>query len=420
MRLARPPRWLPWLALFGLLVAPWAARAQESAPPAYCGLVSSDRGAVGISSPGPGDNVEGEVAIEGTATLTRFTYYKVEYSVDCSEWVTVDRDFRHRPAVSEGLLATWDTVPIANGSYWLRAVVVDSSGNYLASVPFSVTVANPLAEPTATAAAAVAATVAATPAPSWLAAGPSGTVGIYSPEPGATISGLVDIEGTATNVPLRFAYYKVEYSADGGWTWGPVDEPFRHTLVVTEDVLATWDTTAVPDGPYLLRAVIVDKSGNYTISPVVPVTVANAAPSATAAARATEAALAPTATAAPAPTATATATPCPLVGCSPGAVDISAPVAGAAVSGVVTIEGSAAIPRFSYYKVEYSVDGVLWVSVEREYRHARAVSAGVLATWDTSVVADGAYRLRAVAVDSSGNYAESAVVAVTVANGRGP
>jgi hypothetical protein len=106
-------------------------------------LVSSERGTVGISSPAAGDSVSGEVEIAGTATSPAFDYYKVEYSVDGETWYPVDGDdYRHGTAVTADALATWDTTLFANGSYWLRAVVVDNTGNYVASEPIAVTVAN--------------------------------------------------------------------------------------------------------------------------------------------------------------------------------------------------------------------------------------------------------------------------------------
>jgi hypothetical protein len=408
-------RLLLYLAAVALLAAPWPARAMGGVSTSWCGMVRSDQGIVVILWPTPGTTLEGQVTILGTASLTGLAYYKVEYSVDCSQWVPVERDFRHAGGVSEAQLAVWDTMVLPNGGYWLRVVAVDASGNYLASIPIAVSVAN--ATPTAAAAETTvpAPTAATTPLPPWLATGPSGTVGISSPRPGATVSGDAAIEGTATNVPLHFAYYKVEYTADGV-TWTSVDRPAEHMRVVTEDVLARWDTTAVPDGPYRLRAVVVDKSGNYTVSPEVPVVVGNASAAATAAAVATVTARAPVPTATRAPTATPSPTPCSSVGCSPGAAAITAPAGGSAVRGTVSVEGSATIARFGYYKVEYSANGVDWASVDASYRHGTAVAAGSLATWDTTAQPDGAYRLRVVVVDTTGNYVASLPVAVVVAN----
>ncbi len=249
-------------------------------------LVSSERGTVGISSPAGNDTVSGAVDIAGTATSPAFAYYKVEYSVDGDTWLPVDGDaYMHDEPVTEGDLATWDTTAVNNGRYWLRAVVVDNTGNYVASEPVAVTVDNPEEEEAAieTEEAAAAEVVVAeevvtqVPAatPSWLVSSERGTVGISSPAGNDTVSGAVDIAGTATSP--AFAYYKVEYSVDGD-TWLPVDgDAYMHDEPVTEGDLATWDTTAANNGRYWLRAVVVDNTGNYVASEPIAVTVDNPA-----------------------------------------------------------------------------------------------------------------------------------------------
>jgi len=106
-------------------------------------LVTSERGSVGISSPAAGDSLSGSVEIAGTATSPAFLYYKVEYSTDGDQWYPVDGDnYRHEEQVSGATLVTWDTTLFPNGSYSLRAVVVDNTGNYVASEPIAVTVNN--------------------------------------------------------------------------------------------------------------------------------------------------------------------------------------------------------------------------------------------------------------------------------------
>ncbi len=110
-------------------------------------LVSNERGTVGISSPAADDTISGAVVITGTATSPNFSYYKVEYSVDGDTWFPVDGDaYRHETAVTEDTLVTWDTTVFKNGDYWLRAVVVDNTGNYVTSGLIMVTVDNPQVE----------------------------------------------------------------------------------------------------------------------------------------------------------------------------------------------------------------------------------------------------------------------------------
>ncbi|MBC7121539.1 MAG: hypothetical protein H5T33_08270, partial [Candidatus Methanosuratus sp.] len=219
-------------------------------------LVSSERGTVGISSPKAGDKVSGSVEIAGTAISPNFSYYKVEFSIDSERWSPVDGDaYKHETQVNEGALATWDTTLYPDGTYWLRAVVVDNTGNYVVSVPFEVTVAN---------AGAVIEAEEEEAALSWLVSSERGTVGISSPKAGDKVSGSVEIAGTA--ISPNFSYYKVEFSIDSE-RWSPVDgDAYKHETQVNEGALATWDTTLYPDGTYWLRAVVVDNTGNYVVS----------------------------------------------------------------------------------------------------------------------------------------------------------
>ncbi|MGQ9555566.1 MAG: hypothetical protein ACUVWR_15810 [Anaerolineae bacterium] len=443
------------VASLAAIYLPAAAQTESAAA-----LVTSEIGTVGISSPVSGSTISGEVEIKGTATSNKFWYYKVEYSVDGTNWVSVDTDYQHKTAVSEDVLASWDTTTVANGTFWLRAVVVDNTGNWLASEPIQVVVANAVAAPeaeatveaTATEAAAAVATEAvavtvedvakmseeeltafltetlpgllpaslsdmekatliqyATAALSTLASNERGTVGLFSPIEGATVSGSVDIVGTAT--ANAFSWYKVEYSADGS-NWVSVDTDYQHKTAMNLGTLATWDTTAVANGAFWLRAVVVDNTGNWVASNPVQVTVANAAAEAVAT---VEAVATEEATATPEATATAEAA-APAVAPAIGTVVITAPKAGEVLTGSATISGTATAANLAYYKVEYSVDGSNWVTVDTDYQHKTAVSDGVLATWDTTAVADGAYWLRAAIVDNTGNWLGSEPVMVTVSN----
>jgi hypothetical protein len=279
-------RTLLGLVLITSVVATLPAAAQEAD-----WLVSSERGTVGISSPAADDTISGAVVITGTAISPGFSYYKVEHSVDGDTWFPVDGDaYKHETAVTEDTLATWDTTVFKNGAYWLRAVVVDNTGNYVASGLIMVTVDNPKVEEEvvveveeevaveeeeaakeAAAAEEVAEEEAA--APSSLVSSERGTVGISSPAADDTISGAVVIAGTAISPDL--SYYKVEYSVDGD-TWFPVDgDAYKHETAVTEDTLATWDTIVFKNGAYWLRAVVVDNTGNYVASGLLMVTVNN-------------------------------------------------------------------------------------------------------------------------------------------------
>lgn len=111
-------------------------------PPARDWLVTGERGVVGVLYPTPWETISGSTTIVGTATSPALWYYKVEYSIDGNNWITVDTDYEHKTAVIEDDLAVWDTYRVPDGGYYLRAVVVDITGNYIASYPIPVGVSN--------------------------------------------------------------------------------------------------------------------------------------------------------------------------------------------------------------------------------------------------------------------------------------
>ncbi len=86
---------------------------------------------------------------------------------------------------------------------------------------------------------------------------------VTSPTEGAPLKGTVEIRGTASGttvgLPSDFAFYKIEIGEDPArWRVGLMGKE-----QVVENVLATWDTTTVPNGTYKLRLTVVDRSGNY-------------------------------------------------------------------------------------------------------------------------------------------------------------
>jgi hypothetical protein len=105
------------------------------------------------------------------------------------------------------------------------------------------------------------------------------TAAITSPATGATISGKVDVVGTAAGP--SFGYYKVEFKTATEWVLA--DGTPQHTVAVSNGKLATWDTTATPDGSYDLRLLVTDQAGQY-VTTQISVTVGNAAAKAQAAA----------------------------------------------------------------------------------------------------------------------------------------
>lgn len=97
------------------------------------------------------------------------------------------------------------------------------------------------------------------------------------------------------------------------------------------------------------------------------------------------------------------------------AVAIEQPGQNQRLQGIVPVIGTARVPDFSHYVVEYGVgDGPLaWAPISAPVGDMREQT--VLTEWDTRLVANGRYTLRVVVYDRRGNSSE-ARVSVDVAN----
>jgi LysM repeat protein len=78
------------------------------------------------------------------------------------------------------------------------------------------------------------------------------------PTAGARLCGVVQAKGTADLA--NFWYYKLEFRQDGLDEWHYITGA---QTPVTNGNLGAWDTRSVPDGTYMFRIVVVDKTGNY-------------------------------------------------------------------------------------------------------------------------------------------------------------
>lgn len=83
-------------------------------------------------------------------------------------------------------------------------------------------------------------------------------VRISEPGTGATVSGVIQIVGTA-NLP-DFWYYKFEFRGNGFGDWTFIQ---RFDTPINGGILGAWDTRSVPSGDYEFRLVVVEKTGNY-------------------------------------------------------------------------------------------------------------------------------------------------------------
>ncbi len=102
-----------------------------------------------------------------------------------------------------------------------------------------------------------------------------GNAAILSPTNGATVFGIVQIEGTAS-LGADFRYYKIEVAPAGTQAWGDLAGDVRQPVVNGQ--LGVWDSASVPDGLYTFRLRVVDPTGNYCEALVTNVRVQNSAP----------------------------------------------------------------------------------------------------------------------------------------------
>jgi hypothetical protein len=95
-----------------------------------------------ITSPGLNQALQGNVPVRGSANIPGFQYYKVEVGPGSNprdhEWTVVGS--LHESPVSGGVLETFNSGAYTAGTYTLRLVVVDQTGNYPEPCRVTVTV----------------------------------------------------------------------------------------------------------------------------------------------------------------------------------------------------------------------------------------------------------------------------------------
>ena len=201
--------------------------------------------------------------------------------------------------------------------------------------------------------AAVGAAAGYTPPPDTTAP----TVAVTAPLAGATVSGIAVVDVMADD---NVGVVKVDLYIDGVYFVTDTSAPYSFA----------WDTTALANGSHTLHAVASDAANNSASTAPITVTVSNA----------------PADTTAP-------------------VVSITAPAAGASVSGTTAVTATAT-DNVGVTKVEFYVDGLL---------KATDTTAPYAFSWNTTTSSNGAHVLQAAASDAAGNVANSAIT-VTVAN----
>lgn len=109
----------------------------QAAPSGMSGCVPDQ---IMITSPQPGDVVNGSIKIIGTANVPNFGFYKYEVApIGTQNWATISAD---RNPKQDKELGEWNTASLTNGEYFLRLVITDNVGAQLEPCVIAVRVAN--------------------------------------------------------------------------------------------------------------------------------------------------------------------------------------------------------------------------------------------------------------------------------------
>ncbi len=85
--------------------------------------------AISITSPKPGEAIQGIISITGTSALAGFVTSEVDFTYEQKEpagWFLIQENDQ---AVADGALATWDTTTITDGNYNLQLIVKLQDGS---------------------------------------------------------------------------------------------------------------------------------------------------------------------------------------------------------------------------------------------------------------------------------------------------
>ena len=276
--------------------------------------------AVTMTAPSEGATVSGTVAVQASATDDRGVT-QVEFSVDGSS-IGTDTN------AADGWSVSWNTTLVADGTHAVTARATDTLGQ-TGMDSNNVVVEN-----------------AATPP----------TVSVTSPAEGATVSGAVVVQASASDDE---GVTQVAFSVDGSAIGTDTDG--------SNGWSASWDTMTELDGAHVVTATATDTSGS-----------------------------------------TSTDSNAVSVDNTPPVVTVSAPLAGATVSGTTHVEATAS-DNMAVASVQFFADGAT-IGTDT------SPTGGWSVSWNTTTVRDGAHTLTATARDGAGNATTSAPVVVTVEN----
>ncbi|ADI84783.1 Ig-like domain-containing protein [Geobacter sulfurreducens] len=179
---------------------------------------------VSITSPANNATVKGSITVSASAS-DNVKVTKVEFYLD---------NVLKRTDTSSPFTYSLNTTSVSDGTHTLTAKAYDAAGN-IGETTVTVKVANDATAP---------------------------TVSLSAPTSGATVSGVVSVNATATD---NLAVAKVEFYVNNVLASTDTTSPYSYS----------WDTSTVANGVYSLTAKAYDAAGNSKVSTAVTVTVNN-------------------------------------------------------------------------------------------------------------------------------------------------
>ncbi|MDD5748598.1 MAG: right-handed parallel beta-helix repeat-containing protein [Actinomycetota bacterium] len=289
------------------------------------------------------------VPIKGIATDIDLENYQLFYMPGTEPkeegpW-TIIGEPSHKP-VCKGILGTWDTSSCENGFHVLRLEVKDRSGK-ISNAYQVVELNNDIPE-----------------------------AHITFPKEKGGVPEMCNITGTASGP--NFSSYRLEqklgHDKESKDEWALIGE--EHRVPVEDGVLEVWDTTSLPEAPFLLRLTVFGLPG-MEITDIVPVYIDHTTPVAM----------------------------------------ITSPEAESMVSGFVRIEGTAKDTHFMEYYLEYSQaqEPLNWIRIDSSIN---PVEEGTLGWWNIEKVPDGEYFLKLITKDTA-QHESSCILSLHISNPGG-
>ncbi len=221
-----------------------------------------------IDQPAEGDRVAGLTPILGSALTQNFRMYQIFIApAGTEDWQWMYNSF---DVIAREELYLWNTVPFEDGFYDIRLRAIRDDGQYIDAFVHNVKVSNANPPTTTPFINALGTYVPGgpidfgTPTPTlrpFIVQNNERGQGIFEPEVGETVWGLVDIIGTTNGSRGNpFNRYEVAISTAGdmnfSWLYSSENQVWQNTVY-------TLDTRDFPDGYYDLRLRIVYRDANY-------------------------------------------------------------------------------------------------------------------------------------------------------------